>query len=480
MAAATRQALQRMGMSNRAASYATSDDGLGLTSLERFRDLHTDPELSSFVKNLKSPGGTIQQGGQQVRHPGFQISMVAISNLKVLRLALKYYQHVQRNVTPAMVTLNWLADWEFLVGYHEMVAKTTIVEADLPKIMMTDWARTKEKIEDHFSGLFGEEGIPLAYILRDEGPVPAEADDPRENYEGDHIKEMVARAPHQGRVFDADNRKMCGLIKKICASTPAYEYVGKYTANGRRAWLDLMQVYLGPQHTQNQASIYEAKIMNARFDGETSRFTYDQYVNIQRSAHTRLQALIKHGYVGMDQGTLIRHHLNGAKWEKLKAVIELLRGNPEYDTFDKVTRRIKDTIVTLQPMKAAPSRTVSAVVTNRRGDEMFPGVEPDTSMQDAYYPPEQWAKLSKAKKKGVMLARQKRGGAPGKAKAPDADEKKKLKKENKRLRKTVASLTKKVSGVSIDDDADGSSDDEPAKKKKNSTTNRNHPATNRD
>ena len=484
MAAQVRQALQRMGMTNEAATFSTNANGLGLSTLDRWRDVQTDDNLSNIVKNLKSPGGTVGVGAHQHRHPGYVVSMIAIGNIKVMRLALKYHQHVQRAVTPANITQAWVDEWEFLVGHQEMVAKTKIDESDLPKIKSTDWARTKERIVDHFSVLFGEEGVPLAYILRDEDTVPAEADDPRQNYDGDHIQEMIRRAPHQGRAYHADNRKMCSLLKKICFDTPAYEYVTTYTANGRAAWNVLMQAYLGPQHTENQATIYEAKIANATYDGETSRYGYDQYVNNQRSSHTRLQALRKHGYNGMGQGTLIRHHLVGIKNDKLKAVIELVRGNDQFNTFDLVTRRIKDTIVTLKPTKTATRTVSSVVVKNKRGEEIFPDVEPDTSMQDKFYKPADWGKLTRAQKKGVMLARSKRqprdrpGGRPGGRPGND-DKEKTLKRANKKLKKQVASLTRKVAAVDIadDDDDDGSSeeDDEPPTKKSKKTTNRTHP-----
>ena len=57
-----------------------------------------------------------------------------------------------------------------------------------------------------------------------------------------------------------------------------------------------MANYLGPQHVGNQAAVYEAKLTDSRYDGESARFTFDNYVNIHKTAHTRLDGLTEHGY----------------------------------------------------------------------------------------------------------------------------------------------------------------------------------------
>lgn len=59
-------------------------------------------------------------------------------------------------------------------------------------------------------------------------------------------------------------------------------------------------------------------------------------------AHTRLEALMDHGYNGIDEGTKICYFLNGIKTDKLKPDIELVHGNPDYATFDDVACRIND------------------------------------------------------------------------------------------------------------------------------------------
>ena len=475
MAHALRTALNRMGLPVDAAQYAT--DEMGMDTLEAWRDFHVDDDLIGLAKNLRSPGGTIQNAdGDEVRHPGFLISVKAISNLKVMRLALKHHRNIQRTVTPPVITDEWIQHWDFLVDFREVTKRSKIELDNLPKVTMSDWAKTKERILNHFTEVYGEDGIPLAYLLRDDSEVEPEADDPHDGYNDDHISELITRAPHTGSTFRADNRTLLRLLKKICEDTPAYEYISKYKADGRQAWEDLLDVYLGPQHTQNQAAIYEAKLQQATYSGETSRFNFDKYADIHKRCHTRLDGLEDYDYKGMDEGTKIRHLLNGIKTEKLKTVVELVRGNPEFATFDSVVRRIKDTVLTLEPTKT-PTRTIAAV-----GKDAYAGVEPDMSIEDKYYPRSEFHKLTDAQKKGLLIKRKQRGGNGKKPKGKGKD-KKGGDKDLKRARKQIAKLERQIAALNVDDPNEGSDSDSEVeqrpKKKPKATGNRGHPDLNR-
>ena len=479
MANAVRQAIQRMGLPNNAAVFAVNT--MGLDTLDAWRDMHMDEHLSEFAKSLRSPGGTIGQGANQQRHPGFVVSPLAISNLKVMRLALKHHQLIQRAVTPAMVDMAWIRTWEFLVDFRKEAAGKKPKDEELPKVKMSDWAKTKETITTHFDEVFGPDGVPLSYIIRDDSEVPAEADDNQaDNYAGDHIKELIRRAPHTGATYNADNRTMCRLLKKICQDTPAYTYIKKYKADGRQAWLDLMDKYLGPQYVNIQATKYEAKLQNTTYEGETRNWGIDKYIDTHVDSFEHLVGLKPHGYDPPDEGTRIRYLDNGVKTDKLKTCMEVIRGNPQYNTFDAVARRIKDAVELMKPKQM---RKVSAVSVNqKKGDEPFPGVQADMSVEDKYYQPKEWSQLSAAQKKGVLKKRRQRESSGGKKKNNQSG-----KKSGKKLNKTIAALERRLSAVEVggdddqdsDDNSSDSEDEQPAKKKQKKTTNRNHPNTTR-
>jgi hypothetical protein len=257
-----------------------------------------------------------------------------------------------------------------------------------------------------------------------------------------------------------------------------------------------MSNYLGPQHTQNQAAIYEKKMRDTTYEGETRNWNYDKYTNVHKLAHTRLHGL--ENYSPPDEGTKIRYHIDNIKDPKLKTVVELVRGNSAYNTFDKVVRRIKDSIVadksTKSPSSGRTRNVSSLIVKNKKGEEVFPGIEPDMNVEDKFYDRKEWVKLSDAKKKGVLLKRSKRGGGGGSANNGgnnnsngNSNSNKAAKKRFKKIKKKISKLERRISALNIEnesdaDESESSSDsdsEQPPKKKSKKTTNRNHPALNR-
>ena len=241
-----------------------------------------------------------------------------------------------------------------------------------------------------------------------------------------------------------------------------------------------------------QAAIYEGKLQSSSYDGESQRFTYDKYCDIHQLAHTRLQALVGNGYHGIDEGTKIRHFLAGIKTDKLKTAVELVRGNPDFPTYELVARRIKDSVVTLKPIKASdrrrPDRNISTV---KDKDLPYPDVEADMSVEDKFYTDEQWKAMSKSKKKGVLKKRKQRNiktKKPTKGKEPAEKEPRYV----KALKKSFEALSRKVSSIErTSDSEDGhssgneSSDSDQStkqkeKKRPKTSGNRVHFATSRD
>ena len=146
---------------------------------------------------------------------------------------LKYHELIQHPVAPADIDLVWIANHEFLVDHVKMASKKTVTEEDLPVIKMNDWALMKDRIITHFTGVFGHNGVPFAYLLRENANVPMHPLDPQINYQGDYIREMIARTAHGTCFYDADNRDMCHLICIMVGETAAFAYIMEFTANGK-------------------------------------------------------------------------------------------------------------------------------------------------------------------------------------------------------------------------------------------------------
>ena len=102
------------------------------------------------------------------------------------------------------------------------------------------------------------------------------------------------------------------------------------------------------------------------------------------------------------------------------------------------------------------------------------------NVEDKYYKPKEWAKLSAAKKKGVLAKRAKRGGGTGAVNAGPRTKR----KISKLSKKQIASLARQVAAMNVDGDVPESHDTAddhapPAKKAKPTSNNRRHPATTR-
>ena len=191
---------------------------------------------------------------------------------------------------------------------------------------------------------------------------------------------------------------------------------------------------------------------------------------------TRLHTLVLlllflYGYTGIDGGTKIHHFLQGVKTDKLKTIIEVVCGSPNYNTFEEVAHHLKDAVVLMQPNRI-PRRNISDIC--RDSQQPFADVEADMNVEDKYYKPKDWAKLSAAKKKGVLAKRAKHKGGSALGK----------RKENKFSKKQITTLAHQVAALNVQEPNDDAEDSEPVadqatKRRKTAVTNCTHPATTR-
>jgi hypothetical protein len=154
----------------------------------------------------------------------------------------------------------------------------------------------------------------LDYVVCPEIAVKPEAEDPAENYETvDH--EMTARAPHTGRTFVNDRRKVWEIMSNICGKHSCFVYIkpALRTRNGRDAYMLLFDHLLGPNNVGNMASEDETKLTSTLYNGEKKRFTWETYVRIHTDQHSVLNGLKDYGYAGIDDSSKVRHLLKGIK-----------------------------------------------------------------------------------------------------------------------------------------------------------------------
>jgi hypothetical protein len=304
--------LQRFGFSEAAATYLTGT--CGIDSLDEIAYLDGIEDVDTTIKGVTNPGGTVTtgEGTSRVtsRNNGIPVSIRAVSNLKLCVYYLKHMARVQRKPVPNAINLVLVRSYRYQ-QHHEVGFKKT---AEEPEINDKDWPRTLEKIREYLASQYGVTGATLDYVVRAEISVTPEAEDPPENYETVD-QEMTARAPHTGRPFVNDRRKVWDIMSNICGKHSCFVYIkpALRTRNGRDAYMLLFDHFLGPNNLGNMASEAETKLTSTLYNGEKKRFTWETYVRIHTEQHSVLKGLKNNGYAGIDDSSKVHHLLKGVK-----------------------------------------------------------------------------------------------------------------------------------------------------------------------
>jgi hypothetical protein len=370
----------RMGFSNQMAAYITNEQGIN--SLEELENLD-DKAVERLCQALKKPGGTIPNpnAGAQgapalIPNPGFNVSIKAEENLK---LAAYYIRHQKRINRPAMVagiTIDSVRRLRELRASEESHKDPT----EKPVINDKNWPRTLEDIVEHLRNHLGQTHIPLAYVVRKEEEVQPHIQDPLANYPIIQ-DEMIGRAPHKDidgdrtLLFNTDNKKVWTIIHELVRNHKCYTYIKGFARarDGRAAFLALRDHYLGINNVNRLASGAEHMLHTARYQNESKRFNFESYVSIHKEQHQILEQLEEdHGYKGMDEGTKVRHLLNGIKTDKLNVIKGQILGDPTLQTdFDRCVNLFK---AYLEQVATDRSQTfnVSRVAIHDDGDNKNP------------------------------------------------------------------------------------------------------------
>lgn len=449
---AMRTALQRLGFTVPAAHAITDDQGMD--SLDELRILE-DSDVENLCKVVRRPGGTVpgaDADAPAVPNPGISVSLRAENNLKLAAFWLRHRWRISRATAPQDVTIANIRSVLQLRNTEDSYKH----EETLPMINARDWPKTMDAITEYLRTRLGERMIPLAYVIRDDVEVIASVDDPPTNYDSP-IDEMIRRAPHgmmnnvgewiPDPVFIANREKVWDIIAQITRDQPCWTYVkpAQRTRDGRAAFLGLYNHFLGPNNVDNMASKAEKTLEATTYKGESRRWNFERYVNLQMQQHSILEGLVAHGYAGIDERSKVRHLLAGIKTDKLDAIKTRIMSDTKYrNSFDDSVTLYMDFIKESTPATEVPTRQVSVVAGDKR--KRTDGVE------DRYYTKTEYAALSAEQKRALSLKRQKRGHKPGeRTSTVQGKTKDSTAKSIKAVTRTVAQLAKKVENLVSDE-----------------------------
>jgi hypothetical protein len=456
--------LERLGFSDAAAAYLTGT--CGIDSLDEIAYLDGIDDIDTTIKGVTNPGGTVTTGEGTTRvtsrNNGIPVSIRAVANLKLCVYYLKHMERVQRKPVPSAINLVLVHSYRDQQR-HEVGFKKT---AEEPEINEKDWPRTLEKIREYLASQYGVTGATLDYVVRAKIAVKPEEEDPPENYETVD-QEMTARAPHTGRPFVNDRRKVWEIMSNIC---------GKHalrTRNGRDAYMLLFDHFLGPNNIGNMASEAETKLTSTLYNGEKKRFTWETYVRIHTEQHSVLNGLKDYGYSGIDDSSKVRHLLKGIKTSELDVCKAQVMASPSLRDDFAATVELYSTFIK-QWKTENPQLNVSEVSfargkagKNSYGKRQSTGISnvSNANVDDRFFEKHEYNALTPDQKNTLRLKRLKRGHV-GKSHTGAGNNNGKGNGKAvtiKSLTRSIAALSTKIDKFSLPDDnedEDESSDEE--------------------
>jgi hypothetical protein len=201
-----------------------------------------------------------------------------------------------------------------------------------------------ESIEEYLRSYLGERKLSLAYVVRKNEAVPVN------NGEATYPKkqdEMIARAPHHTTnavnvsvpdpTYLVNREKVWDITSKITREHSCWTYVrpAQCTRDGRMAYPNLHQHFLGPNCVDNMATLAEDKLKNTVYNGEQRFWDFEQYVNVYKQQDSIMEGLVENGYTGIDPQSKVQFLLDGIKTATFDAVKtrimsdERLRNDPD-------------------------------------------------------------------------------------------------------------------------------------------------------
>ena len=136
---------------------------------------------------------------------------------------------------------------------------------------------------------------------------------------------------YQVDTFKIYNALVYQILSNVFTDMDTYVYI-KQKKGMQDSWAVFFNVnkhFLCPDHVSRQAAEAEGKLQNSHYDGERKEWDWDKYVIIHKEQHAIMESLLDYGCSGMDNGTKVRHFLQGIKSPELDAAVNVVWVQPE-------------------------------------------------------------------------------------------------------------------------------------------------------
>ena len=192
-------------------------------------------------------------------------------------------------------------------------------QIDIPKLSgSSNWIIFRDKFKMKLHKTTGARGFHLGYIIDDTMRLVTSPGQPLVEVDTIDINDDEAytiSSTHFGRGFKSDNKAVWDLLKINLIGLPSYNHISRYDtkSDGRQAWLSLRQFYEGEDFIERTRESAFARIRSTFYKGETSKFDFEKYINVHKTAHKMLQDCNFNNGSDLDDATKIQHFMSGIR-----------------------------------------------------------------------------------------------------------------------------------------------------------------------
>ena len=298
--------LSRIGVAANARRKLLDDD---FTNMELLVTNYSS-NIDSFLTYLKGINKTFGGTGRA--------TAIRFSPIVMKRLVSILFHYIQAvgciHCIPNLDNMDINACPDLIIAYEAYEKRKELDGNDEAIIQLPDlkghsnWTTYRDKFLSNLSHIVGSRGIPLSYVVD-------ETDRPRVtratplfeveliNLANDDF--FVTNTTHVGPLYADDNSKVWMLIKKSLLGHQPYHHIDEYeaTRNGRGAWLALKAYYEGEDFVNKTIQENLTKLRTLHYRGETQRFGFEQFIELQKECYKRLRDVGYNNGLGVDEAT---------------------------------------------------------------------------------------------------------------------------------------------------------------------------------
>ncbi len=324
----------------------------------------TDKDIHSFIRETATANGHLL--------PNQQCTFTRTHSTALQAMRFELQNRFYCDALPTAEELAAIDDIAINLMKAQMIefrtAQTHRENANKPamevqKLKSTNWYEFKKDVMESLSRVYGVNGVPLTYLVRN-------------NDVGDYnaqyatiMHRLTACSRLTGPTYAEDNETLYTLLVQYIGDSEGKNTIEAFesTRNGRGCWKALLTHHENNTYHQNLAAKANSSLRSVFYNGEKKKFTFDKYYQIMTQAFNELErAGNDHGLTEAQKIRRFEDNLLDIKAQEYSVNVhaELLAGPANQLTFERYYNQLSSKLKALQILTA----NSSARENNNRGN----------------------------------------------------------------------------------------------------------------